>query len=74
MSVRLDQSIKSVDRQERDAIIEAADAISATAMCFGADSKETELAIKRLYNHLGDIVEEKGCKHCSCQGERIYDV
>jgi hypothetical protein len=63
-----------VDRQERETIIDAAGAISAATMCFGAGSKETELAIKQLYNVLGDISDEKACQRCSCQSERIYDV
>ena len=70
----LSKSTKPVNRQERETIIDAAGAISAATMCFGAESKETELAIKQLYNLLDDMEGGKACKQCSCQGERIYDV
>jgi len=63
-----------MNAQEREIVIDAAGAVSAAVMCFGTESKETELAIKRLYNDLGDIIDEKACKWCSCQAERIYDV
>ena len=73
-SVKLEQNIRPMKAYERDIVIDAAEAVSAAVMCFGAESKEAELAIKRLYNHLDDLEGGQACKQCSCASERIYDV
>jgi hypothetical protein len=58
-------------------VVKSAEAITIAARVFGYDSKEVELVVKSLLNHLDDYKEEIMCSQCSCkpfQSSKIYDV
>lgn len=61
-----------MDKRERDSIVEAAEAISFSVRSHGKNSKETELAIKHLYNYLDGY--EKECEYCRQPFNKMYDV
>jgi hypothetical protein len=58
-------------------IVKNAEAITIAAKVFGYGSKEVELAVKSLLNHLDDYKEESMGGECSCkpfQSSKMYDV
>lgn len=61
-----------MDNRERDSLVDAAEAISLSVRIYGKGSKETELAIKHLYNYLDRY--EKDCEYCRQPFNKVYDV
>jgi hypothetical protein len=68
---------KQVVEESLHYIVKNAEAITIAARVFGYGSKEVELVVKSLLNHLDDYKEESMGGGCPCkpfQSSKIYDV
>jgi hypothetical protein len=68
---------KQVVEESLHYIVKSAEAITIAARVFGYDSKEVELVVKSLLNHLDDYKEESMGGGCPCkpfQSSKMYDV